>query len=262
MGLKSKLETLGWFLYRPNLYHQLIYLFYQHIFPHAKDDTRNDATEWCKKKCLSSTDAIKQLTGQNNVPQLKEVFPSFFDHANKMVKDLPVKMGGEADLELLYYLAEYAKVKTVVETGVAYGWSSAILLLSLQNREGGLLYSTDMPYAKMNNEDFVGCVVPDELRQKWRLYKLPDRQALPKIERKINSFDLCHYDSDKSYRGRMWAYNWLWLRLRRGGLFISDDVNDNVAFKDFTERINQSPVIVYYKPEEKYVGILIKASEK
>jgi hypothetical protein len=57
----------------------------------------------------------------------------------------------------------------------------------------------------------------------------------------------------------MWAYEWLWSKLRAGGIFISDDVNDNVAFKDFAETVGKEPIIVFYEPEDKYVGILIKS---
>lgn len=259
MGLQSKLATLGWFLSRPELYPQLMYLFYQRAFPHAKENTRNEATEWCLKRSITSSHAIQKFTGQTWVKPIREVFPEFFDAAKKMVEQLPLKMGGKADLELLYYLAEHQKAHTIVETGVAYGWSSSVFLLSLQNREEGVLYSTDMPYAKMNNEIFVGCLVPSELKKKWHLITLPDRQAFPKIGKQISSIDLCHYDSDKSYRGRMWAYAWLWSRLRIGGIFISDDVNDNVAFKDFSETVGETPTIVYYEPEDKYAGLLIKS---
>jgi predicted O-methyltransferase YrrM len=259
MGLRSKLATLWWFLVQPELYPQLIYLFYQRLFPHAKESTRSEATEWCKQSSVSSIQAIKHFTGREYVKSLQEIFPGFFNDARKMIQKLPVTMGGEADLELLYYLAEHWNAKTVVETGVAYGWSSAVLLLSLHNREDGMLYSTDMPYAKMSNEDFVGCLVPEILKARWKLIRLPDRQAFRKIEKQISAIDLCHYDSDKSYRGRMWAYAWLWSRLRTGGLFVSDDVNDNLAFRDFAEKVNEPPVIVYYEPEDKYVGLLIKS---
>ncbi len=241
------------------MYRQLGFLLYQRLFPHPLEDTRAEATRWCQQRSVSSFKAIEILTGNERVLSIEELFPEFLANAQQIVNDLPVKMGGEADLELLYYLAEKWQAKTIVETGVAYGWSSSIFLLSLQHRPGGKLFSTDMPYPKMNNESFVGCVVPDELKSNWTLVSLPDRQALTKIKRKIEEIDLCHYDSDKSYRGRMWAYKKLWHILRSGGLFISDDVNDNVAFRDFSNKLGLKPIVVFYEPENKYVGILVKS---
>ena len=62
-------------------------------------------------------------------------------------------------------LLNTARLRRVIETGVAYGWSSLALLLSLKNRNG-LLVSTDLPYAGLDNDPYVGCVVPDELARK------------------------------------------------------------------------------------------------
>ena len=37
-----------------------------------------------------------------------------------------------------------------------------------------------MPYPKMNNENFVGIVIPDNLRKKWHLVRQPDRRGIKK----------------------------------------------------------------------------------
>ena len=67
---------------------------------------------------------------------------------------------------------------------------------------------------------------------------------------------MCHYDSDKSYSGRMWTYPRLWHALRPEGLFISDDIGDNMGFADFARSVAIEPIVV--RSGEKYVGILIK----
>ena len=91
----------------------------------------------------------------------------------------------------------------------------------------------------------------------WNLQRLPDIKGIPLALKKMNhQIDLCHYDSDKSYTGRMWASPLLWKALKKGGIFIADDINDNIAFKEFSEQKNQKPIIVEH--QNKYVGILIK----
>jgi len=66
--------------------------------------------------------------------------------------------------------------------------------------------ATGVP-AKMNNEEFVGVVVMDSLRRNWELIREPDRNGIKKALNKFGgNIDLCHYDSDKSYYGRMYAY--------------------------------------------------------
>ena len=68
--------------------------------------------------------------------------------------------------------------------------------------------------------------------------------------------DLCHYDSDKSYYGRVYGYPLLWDSLKEGGIFISDDIQDNLAFKELVERKKTKFAVTEY--EGKYIGITLK----
>ena len=43
-----------------------------------------------------------------------------------------------------------------------------------------------MPYINKTNFDYVGAAVPDALKNKWQLYRLPDFQGLKKILKKKN----------------------------------------------------------------------------
>ena len=67
---------------------------------------------------------------------------------------------------------------------------------------------------------------------------------------------LCHYDTDKSYWGRKWAYPKLWGSLKSGGVFISDDIQDNFAFKEFVEE--KGVIFSVIESQGKYVGIFTK----
>ncbi len=64
-----------------------------------------------------------------------------------------------------------------------------------------------MPYAKLNNEPFVGIVVTESLRPSWTLIRLPDRNGLNRAIAQFNgTIDFAHYDFDKTYYGRDFAY--------------------------------------------------------
>jgi len=184
------------------------------------------------------------------------MFPQDFDCAEKMASSCPVTMGGSANQRLIYHVCEFLAARKVVETGVAYGWSSLSILLSLQNRSDAHLISTDMPYPGRDNDRYVGCVVPDNLRARWEILRTSDRRGLPQAISRSQPLDLCHYDSDKSYQGRMWSYRRIWQALRAGGMLISDDVGDNLAFHDFAKKVSVSPVVVAY--ENRYCGLLVK----
>jgi predicted O-methyltransferase YrrM len=260
--MADKFRMLIWFLKHPRLYPQLIRLALKKLTPASsrRDHTRQLAQQWCEEIAVDSPAAIQQLTGQAPAAPFRTLFSDWMVKAEEVERTCPVVMGGPGDLDLLYGAAEHLKATRVIETGVAYGWSSLALLLSLRRREPSKLVSTDMPYAAANSEQYVGCVVPEELRSNWEILRYADRQGLPRALKLLNTIDLCHYDSDKSYDGRMWAYPLLWNALRPGGFFISDDIGDNLAFRDFSIRVAGQPLVV--KNGGKYIGLMVKEKPK
>ncbi len=165
-----------------------------------------------------------------------------------------MQMGGPGDIDLLYGAARLSAAQRVIETGVAYGWSSLAILAGMDGRAGAQVVSVDMPYPKQNNDVWVGVVVPDRLRGMWRIRREPDRRGLERALADVGGeIDLCHYDSDKSYYGRRYAYPKLWTALRRGGVFISDDIQDNLAFAEFIDE--HRPVFAVTESGGKFVGI-------
>lgn len=253
-------EKLWWYLKRP--------VMYPVLFRHAinkirrvlfrrdyQAEIRAQAESWCDERAITTAKALEKITKLKPSETLKNQYAEIFKQSEAAVAACPVKMGGAGDLELLYQLAEHCQARRVIETGVAYGWSSLALLLSLKKRNG-LLVSTDLPYPGLDNDPYVGCVVPDELRENWKLLRGPDRQRVPEAIKLAGTLDLCHYDSDKSYSGRMWTYPRLWQALRSGGLFISDDIGDNMGFADFAQSVAIEPIVVH--SGDKYVGILVK----
>ena len=258
----TKVKTLAWFLRRPRLFPQLAHLAARKFSRehYVKNRTHEEARRWCDERAIEGHEAIERLTGRR-VDPLERLFPQVITDASRRADERPSTMGGPGAVDLLYHLAEHLQATRVVETGVAYGWSSLALLLSLRKRAAARLISTDMPVPCGNYDEFVGCVVPADLRSQWSLHRLPDRQALPEAIREARPLDLCHYDSDKSYEGRMWAYPLLWDALRQGGVFVSDDIEDNVAFREFSEEVSSDPMVVRMSDPyvgEKFIGLLVK----
>jgi predicted O-methyltransferase YrrM len=110
---------------------------------------------------------------------------------------------------------------------------------------------------KLLTDDTIGAAVPPELYDRWTLLRGVDRDKLPKALRMAgDKLVLAHYDSDKSYLGRRWAYRRIWERLQPGGLLISDDIEDNTAFMDFSQALRQPAVVV--KKGGGFVGVIRK----
>jgi predicted O-methyltransferase YrrM len=180
---------------------------------------------------------------------------NYYNSAKKIVDKLQNKMGGGANINLIYSIILNYDYKTILETGVAFGWSSLSALSSLKYKNNTKLVSVDMPYPNFLSSQYVGVVVPNELKKNWVLIKQSDRSALPQILKK-NKFDFCHYDSDKSYFGRIWAYKIIWNNLSDHGVLISDDISDNMAFLHFANSILIKPYIIKYR--NKFIGVLFK----
>lgn len=248
-------KTFFGYLRRPDLYPELLRKIISNLF-NRKSAFRDKETavSWAKENAVSQAEAISVLFKVDAIP-FREQFKNIYTEAIQIEKNCPVKMGGAGALDVIYYAAEFTQARNILETGVAYGWSSLSALTSLKKRDGKL-FSSDMPYLGQNGDAYVGCVVPDELNRHWNLSRQADRESLPKIFKENAVFDVVHYDSDKSYDGRMWAYRELFAHLRSGGVFISDDISDNAAFKDFCEANDIQPKIVSF--EGKYVGVFIK----
>ena len=253
--LKRVAKTLIAYLKRPDLYPELGRKIIKNTLHRGNAAKGKDKTNsWAISKAVSQQEAVAKLFGINNL-EFRNHYKLILDEASAKEKACPVKMGGAGALELIYYASEYTNATHVLETGVAFGWSSLAALLSLAKRNG-TLYSSDMPYLGQNGDQYVGVIVPEKLKNNWKLFRFADKESLPKIFAENKLFDVIHYDSDKSYDGRMWAYDELYKHLRKGGVFLSDDIGDNSAYQDFCEKNNIESTIIEF--EGKYVGAFIK----
>lgn len=249
------LKTFVAYLKRPDLYPELGRKIIKNTVNRGNAFKGKDKTNsWAASKSISQQEVISQLFGFE-MRSFKTDFQEVLRNSEQREKDCPIKMGGAGALELIYFACEFTKAQHVIETGVAYGWSSLAALLSLEKRNG-TLYSSDMPYLAQDGDQYVGYVVPENLKKNWKLFRFADKESLPKIFAETASFDVLHYDSDKSYNGRMWAYDEMYKRLRKGGVFLSDDIGDNSAYQDFCEKNNIDTKVVEF--EGKYVGVFIK----
>ena len=261
--MKSNIMKILWYLKRPKYYGQFFIKIFRRLNLIIFNNNENLAITWCQNKAVSTEDALLKITGKNLHKPIISLFPDVFLKAEKCANACPVKMGGPGNIDLLYYISEYLKAENVIETGVAYGWSALSILLSISKRKNARLISTDMPYPGLDNSEYVGCVIPEYLKKQWKLIDEADIYSLPKALSEFEELDFCHYDSDKYYEGRMWAYPKLWKSLRVGGILISDDIENNLAFKDFSESLDKEPIIVKLENSNKsysyqYVGIIIK----
>lgn len=165
------------------------------------------------------------------------------------------KLGGGSDTELLYNLILIFKPKNIIEFGVANGWSTIAILEACKKNNFGNLTSIDMPYYFDNSKSMIANLLKGGKYKNWRLIIEPQVNYFYSFSKK-KKYDFCHYDSDKSYQGRILAYGKIWKNLNYEGIFISDDISDNMAFFDFCRLKKKKPFIIKYK--NKFLGLIIK----
>lgn len=257
-----RLKILIWFLVRPSLYKQFVREIFSFVKrkEHPTLSRSKGALAWCEENACDEKSALLKINSNWEYHDFNKEFPQLVEEGFEIIQRFDFNWGGQGNISLNYSLAKNLNARNIIETGVAYGWSSLCLLAYLKEFEEGSLISIDMPYWGTKHEDKIGCVIPQEMRSKWRLIRLPDRDSIPKFDTRKSSFDFCHYDSDKSYSGKMWALPKLWRLIKKGGVLICDDINDNLAFKHFCESQNIDPIIVetFDSQVQKYVGIAIK----
>ncbi|MGA8711068.1 MAG: class I SAM-dependent methyltransferase [Thermoplasmata archaeon] len=120
--------------------------------------------------------------------------------------------------------------KRFLETGVADGVSSRIILDALEENGDGRLCSVDVhPQAGK-----LARASPAVHR--WQFVALPRRGRAAAFRRTIHAWrplDVFLHDSDHSYPWQTFEYREAWSALAPGGWLLSDDIDGSYAFLDF-----------------------------
>ena len=179
---------------------------------------------------------------------------------------------GNVKGKILYSIVKSNMPTNIIETGVATGYSSSLILMALNENNHGLLTSIDYPnyqstlkkvvrdlnckgfsstlltyyglksmvgyILKPNNYHIPngeksGWVIPIDLKGRWDLHIGLSEKHLPEAINRIGVIDIFFHDSDHSKRNMLSEFETIWPHLKDNGIIISDDVNLNNAFEEF-----------------------------
>jgi len=148
----------------------------------------------------------------------------------------------------LYTIVRCLRPTVVLETGVASGISSTVILLALSRNELGQLYSVDLPSVEPGGylypdgtldgvstpaELGTGWIVPSRLRGRWKLQIGRGVDLIPRIASRVDDIGLFFHDSEHSYENMMSEFLLAWPYIRGGGCIYADDATWNSAFLRF-----------------------------
>ena len=124
----------------------------------------------------------------------------------------------------------------VVETGVAYGVSSAFILKALEENGRGVLHSVDLPPLRQRYNEFWGIAVDETLKTRWNIHRGSSERVLPGLLEEVGAVDLFLHDSLHTHRNMRREFEAVWPRLRDSGLLLADDVERNRAFDELRRK--------------------------
>jgi hypothetical protein len=145
--------------------------------------------------------------------------------------------GDAALVRAIWCLVRHLRPKTVVETGVAHGVTSRIILEALSRNGDGHLWSIDRPPLEKSWRQQVGMAVGDGHADRWTYIKGSSRRRLPRLLEKLGKVDLFIHDSLHSDRNVRFELDQIWPILGPNGVVVVDDIDANWAFRSFSQTI-------------------------
>lgn len=122
-----------------------------------------------------------------------------------------------------------AHPRVVVETGVAAGFTSSVILAALDAEGGGVLHSIDVPPDGVDPAE-VGWLVPERLRARWTLHRGRSRRVLPRLLGELPAPDVFLHDGLHTEPTMRWELRTVGSAVRAGGVVLLDDAERNPAF--------------------------------
>jgi hypothetical protein len=146
--------------------------------------------------------------------------------SQKLHLPFPVFYNPDTSFALLNYaFTRYLRPELVLETGVGYGITSALVLSALLRNNSGRLVSIDLPPLSDPYGACTGIAVPEHLRKhNWLLHTGSSRRSLPSILANIDRIDLFISDSANIYTLQRYEFNAVYPKLSIGGVVVFNNI--------------------------------------
>jgi predicted O-methyltransferase YrrM len=140
----------------------------------------------------------------------------------------------------LYASARLSRPATILETGVADGWSTFLLLHAVARNGSGSVHSVDI------HAD-VGALLTDDERRSWNFHQIDERRpeaGFRALVGRLPAVDFYFHDADHRYLGQRFEYEAVLPQTAEGAVLGSDDVQASPAFVEFCARHELTPVLL------------------
>lgn len=176
---------------------------------------------------------------ESALAEIEEIIRQNIQKISNTELPFPIIHNGDPKLgKLCYIICRAIKPAIFVETGVAFGVSSSFILKALEVNNYGKLFSVDRPPAARNAAEFIGALIPTELRRNWQLYRGESQRLLPALLSEVKEVDIFLHDSRHTYSNMSGEFRMVAPYLKNRSFLIADDVNRNIAFQEWTNQTN------------------------
>jgi SAM-dependent methyltransferase len=144
--------------------------------------------------------------------------------------------GDQAQAQAIWCLVTHLRPAIVVETGVAHGLTSRVILEGLHCNGNGHLWSVDLPAVDPALHHEIGIAVTGDLRSRWTYVEGTSRRRLPQLVRGFEQVGLFVHDSLHTARNTCFELDTVWPVLAPGGVVVVDDIDHSLGFSRFINR--------------------------
>jgi len=143
----------------------------------------------------------------------------------------------------------HLRPEAVVETGVAHGVTSRVVLEAMRQNALGHLWSIDLPHPLDHSLHVqTGVAVTQECRSRWTYLEGSSRQRLPKLLAELGKVQLFIHDSLHTARNTLFEMEEIG-SVMPAGVMLIDDIKSHDGFATFASRHPQYQTMVCHSAD-------------
>jgi hypothetical protein len=154
----------------------------------------------------------------------------------------------------VWCVALHTRPEVVIETGVAHGVTSRIVLEALKENDLGHLWSIDLPFPfdhRLHGE--TGIAVPDVCRPRWSYVEGSSRKRLPSLVAEVGHVEMFIHDSLHTASNTLFEMEQVASAMPVGAVMLVDDIGSHEGFVTFARRHPEYQTIICPSADE--IGI-------
>ena len=139
----------------------------------------------------------------------------------------------------------HTRPEAVVETGVAHGVTTRIVLEAMRQNEYGHLWSIDLPHFFDRQLHWqTGMAVTDACRPRWSYVEGSSKQRLPPLIAELGQVQVFMHDSLHTARNTVFEMEQAAVAIPQGGVMLIDDITTHKGFAIFASRHPEYQTII------------------